>query len=163
MKRKIKYRAWIPDLGLMLYDVTLYADGMMGMCVDDFQSYIDRMPKHIQFINDGVYHADDDHFDLLLTVLQGEDWIWIDEGDFVPLQYVKCCGKNEIYEGDVLRYIDIEGSETLMEVKWIDYSWNVVSINWGNELLSEVFTRVKFNDETLKKVGNIYENPELRQ
>ena len=164
--REIKFNAWVPDLELMLQNVTVYADGMMGMRANDFQSYIDGMPKHIQFINDGVYHSDEDRFDLLLTILPGEDWIWIDEGDFVPLQYIGLKDKNgkEIYEGDVLK---IEGKDDLItfpftgEVFWHEDAMFLVKIfndNYPNPYWT--FENFMLN-ETFEKIGNIYENPEL--
>lgn len=44
MKREIKFRAWIPNLGIMLDNITLYGNGLMLM---QFTGLIDKNGKEI--------------------------------------------------------------------------------------------------------------------
>lgn len=170
--REIKFNAWVPDLKLMLYNVTIYSDGTIGMCVDDFQSYIDEMPKHIKFIDDGVYYSDEDHFELLLTILPGEDWICLDNDDVIPLQYTGLKDKNgkEIYEGNILNH------KTTFENNMADRRFQshtellvgfengcFIDLNTGINLFDKMSIVSSFKHEftNFEIIGNIYENPEL--
>lgn len=101
--REIKFNAWIKELNLMVYDIVAYSDGLIGMTLDDFEEYINGLPEHIQFIDDGVYYADEDRFDLLLSVLSGDDYIWID--NTIRFQFTGLHDKNgiEIFESDIIQ------------------------------------------------------------
>ena len=86
------------------------------------------------------------------------------------MQYTGLKDKNgkEIYEGDVLRFTEVDedsalGSETtyVTEVKWIDdlAQWRVVFPAGRRTELHCVLQIPYFYDQEV--IGNIYENPEL--
>lgn len=109
MKRPIKYRAYIPDLDITLENITLYGDGNMGYDEDEFNEALptDHVLDHdyecvIRKFKD---EDGDDDLEKVLHVLLGEDWIYLEEGQFEPLQFTGfLLNKQEIYEGDKLQF-----------------------------------------------------------
>lgn len=86
--------------------------------------------------------------------------------DVVLMQYVGLKDKNgkEIYEGDIVRFLDGECTSTesgmdcdefenVGEIVWEGYHWDVTNRNG-------IDTEEAFSDE-FEVIGNIYENPEL--
>ncbi len=104
------FRAWIPDLKIMLKDVAIYGkSNMIGLGYDEFVKAIPD--KHI-LDDDGVYHEDTENgiSEKIIGVLTGEDWICLEEGQFELMQYINKLDKNnkDIYEFDVVKtFIDM--------------------------------------------------------
>jgi hypothetical protein len=139
MKRTIKYNAWIPDLDIMLENITLYGNGMMGYDEDEFREAIPK-PYKLDHDSEAVMHIDftdedNEVYEKIMSVLSGEDWIWLEEGEFIPLQFTGKLSKDkkEIFEGAVINCIEREpelGHETAHK--------NCL-VKWDNELLAFVY------------------------
>jgi hypothetical protein len=111
MKRTIKYNAWIPDLEIMLEDITLYGNGQMGYNEDDLR---DALPKGCRLDYDlgGIFKNiidEDGNEDIgwVASILFGEDWVWFEEGEFIPLQFTGKLSKDkkEIFEGAIINCV----------------------------------------------------------
>ena len=153
--REIKFRAWIDELGFMMPDVTVYGGtGMIGFDYDEFQ---EKLPKDHSLMDDGVYYSTDDDFDLKLSILEGEDWIWL-ESRFTWMQYTGLKDKNgkEIYEGDVVNGAQFNGSYAYGKVCFWTGCWNVEPLP-NIEGMADLYDSLYY----LEIIGNIYENPEL--
>lgn len=158
MERSVKFNAWIPDLGIMLYDVAVYSGRMIGIDSDVFEKAIKEKNKDWSVSDDGVYFSDEEHFDRLLTVLCGDEWYWIEETDHIKLEFagITDTEKKELFEGDLC---------TNEVAKW------EVLFNKGcfcgrlldpNHSEPSDMTHIALRAiKGLKKIGNKYENPEL--
>jgi uncharacterized phage protein (TIGR01671 family) len=165
MKREIKFRAWVTELGIMLNEITLYGNGQMGYDGDEFK---EKLPKdnvldydYECVIRNFINTDGDEDFEKLTPVLLGEDWIWLDENDFEPMQFTGIMdykGK-EIYEGDILSPINSE--KYLYQVKFDNGEFCLYSKygRWGSiSRMRAVCDKLKI---TMNIIGNIFENPEL--
>ncbi len=182
-KREIKYKAWIPDLGIMLDDITIYGNGDMGYDEDKFKA---ALPKNHEldydyfngYVTKEIINKDgEEDFEYVLPVLTGEDWIWIDESKFIPLQYTgkKLIKGNEVYDGTI---VFDEVAEESGDVRyyyvcvWIKEWCAYTFLSYG-ELLAyedngiESFDRAwPYNLEGSEKMhyaGHILTHPELLQ
>jgi hypothetical protein len=97
-KREIKFNAWVPALKIMLYNVTLYADGMLGYDEDLFKESL--LSSH-KIIDSAVY---DKYDEPVLDFLLGEDWVWLEKSEYIPLEFssFKSDKGEEIFEGDII-------------------------------------------------------------
>lgn len=161
MKREIKFRAWLPELEMMIYGITPYADGMVGIGADDFEEALEQKNPNWKVCDDAVYFVDDEHFDLVMTILPGEDWYWIEADKCEQLQYTGLHDKNgsEIYEGDIVE-------DQLTRKYQIEYSVDtcafklVKDFDSGN-MLDKRGKFVLFDAMNLIVIGNIFETPKL--
>jgi hypothetical protein len=128
MRRPIKYNAWVPELGLILNNVTLYANGQMGMEADAFETAI--QVKNYRFYDEEVYSVDkEDGIDeLIMSILPGEDWVYLEENQYIPLQFTGklSIDKKEIFEGMIIR-----GN--------FNNSFRRGFVRWDSELLAFIF------------------------
>lgn len=74
----------------------------------------------------------------------------IDFKNIILMQFTGLLDKNgkEVYEGDVVKYMDDEGEEGIQEVEYWD-------------LIGGFMPLLNIHDCEFEVVGNIYENPEL--
>ena len=167
MKREIKFRAWIPELGIMLNDITLYGNGQMGYDEDEFKA---ALPKDYvldydsssvikNYINDEGY----EDFDKVIPVLLGEDWIWLEDSEFEPMQFTGLKDKSgkEIYEGDIIKMGDNPEcwfAPRVVEFKngaWMGGSCRIYTNQDKHDYQGDS------NQDNWEIICNIFENPEL--
>lgn len=138
MNREIKFRAWIIEEKKMLENG------------DWFMLDVTYPTPMIQYADQGYYvnnkNASGEHLkSLQKNNIEPKD-------DFVLMQYTGLHDKNskEIYEGDILKYID--GSVGFVR---FDYGW---AIEYSKEYSHDM---PPLYCERLEVIGNIYENSEL--
>jgi len=109
-------------------------------------------------ITEGLAITMDGKFSLL-TSRQGDGALehrLIKDGIFIFMQYTGLNDKNkvEIYSGDIIRFEDGVTGEVSMQF----YSW-VIQVKEGKHTLWDMF----FDHVELEVIGNIYNNPELKE
>ena len=165
MKREIRFRAWIPKLGIMLNDITLYGNGQMGYDEDDFK---EALPKdhvldydYASVIKNYVNDEGDEDFDKVMPVLLGEDWIWLDDNEFIPMQYtgIKDVNDKEIYEGDIIDGMIVAYCGNQEEGLGMNCGWYLQRADFESWI--ELDSRCNHNGDNYFIQGNIFENPEL--
>lgn len=173
---KYKFRAFIPQLNLMLYNIDVYANGTIGMTTDKLKLpdgyYIDLYDSCIMQTNPDE-NGSDYH---VVNLLQGEEYIWFEEGQYSLMQYTGLNDKNgvDIYEGDVLETIS---TKTVIIDRYKSGFWkgevkksrqenirNNVVVEWGKH--GFVFTTLNKNHNSysipaFEVIGNIHTNHEL--
>ena len=155
--RQIKFRAWIPQIKTMLHNVTVYPD-MIGLDAGDFEG---SLPMEYSFDGSEIWCHEEDKEGILMTVLEGEDWVFLEEGQFHLMQFTGLMDKNgkEIYEGDIVR---ITAGEEWQGMRELDKMCPV-------KYVGASFCPVDKDDscydfgmiEEIEVIGNIYETPEL--
>lgn len=155
MKREIKFNAYIKDLNIILENVTVY--GINGHIGIEEENLKNKLPENYQIHDDGIYFADEDHFDLIIPILLGDEWVWFEEKQYELMQYIGLKDKkgNEIFEGYIIKDL----SERILEIKWNkDYaSWCLLSKKW----FFHHWFKESCNPEQVEIIGNIFQNPEL--
>lgn len=139
--REIKFRAWDKEVQEMIYDSFEYHTRSLHYCA--------RSPtkSNIQLGRCVTPCKKDNHFIGCLS----------DCPAWAMMQYTSLHDKNgkEIYDGDIVKFL-IEGIEQVSEV----VEWR----NTGFELFfqeTDHYFRVDLN--SVEILGNIYENPELKE
>ncbi len=160
MKREIKFNAFIPALGIMLQNVTVYPD-MIGVSADELEKALKAKNEKLRICDGGIYLIDDDHYDLVMSLLCGDDWYWIENNNCDVLQFsgYKDSNGNDLFVGHLLSPMTkyIGPMEIVIEdgAFYCKHKYN----RWG--LLSRLF------DSDIRKIyspfviGSVYENPEL--
>lgn len=145
--REIKFRAYnekykkLYGQGMYrVWEVSIAGDGSLSGNVDEtpiagkqLDHYIPRVYFDEKRKGGGLGTADDDVFFLM---------------QYTGLKDIK---NKEIYEGDILKYLNYKGYEEIIEVWWDN---DMAGFNFGNRNLS-------FIKNKLEIIGNIYENPGL--
>ena len=83
-------------------------------------------------------------------------WDW-DKVEMDRYEFMQFTGYKNVYEGDILKWTDNEGSEWLSKIIWHDYAWCTWTKEWGPELLCDIVE----NEDTYEIIGNIHQNGEL--
>jgi hypothetical protein len=160
--RTIRFNAWIPSIGLMLKGVVVYGDGMIGINSETFEDQLKaKCGPRYEINDDGVYFKgnsdEDDIYDRQLTLLCGEDWYWIEQPDYIPLQFTEMEDgyMEDLYDGDIIE-ID-SGDES--EIGEIVYDQTKGGFKFKSPD-GELYTLTS-KDLANLKLGNKYNNPEL--
>jgi hypothetical protein len=161
MNREIKFRAWIPALNIMVYDVDVYADGRIGFDYEKIMKEV--LEKGFYFDKDSGNVLASDYFEdgetatALCHFLYDDDYIWFEKPDYILMQYT---GLHVIYEGDIPETKDI--ALWCNDCKSFQWFW----IYEGKRVCHNCEGDFQFDEiddfyEELKIIGNIYENEEL--
>ena len=151
--RDIYFNAWLPDLEIMLENITVYCDAQqIGIDADTLSDLVKAKNKDWSIMDDGVYFSNDENFDRLLTLLCGEDWYWIDFADCVVLEYsgINDESGQKIFEGDI---ISIRAG--ILEIVFKRGCFCVKQI--GKTEPKEYYLALRFLPDGVKKIGNIYQ------
>ena len=94
---------------------------------------------------------------LCLNYPKGKDYFGY-EDDIALMQYTgyKDVFRNEIYEGDIVRY-----DKKLFEVIWMRSGFCISYIVPNDDYYLNYCLPVANNEEDMEVIGNIYENPDL--
>jgi uncharacterized phage protein (TIGR01671 family) len=135
--REIKFRVWEQNIKTMVYP-----GGTIGMCNEDGASRLEQyfnIEPSIKLASDGW---DVEEEGKLPCILMGYTNLKDNHG-------------NEIYEGDILRGVGINGEEKIGEVKmWVQGGTWIVLFEYPN-----IFDNLCQRGWDV--IGNIYENPKL--
>ncbi|KKK83680.1 hypothetical protein LCGC14_2790960 [marine sediment metagenome] len=156
--REIKFRALLEfeDGFKLMLNPVIVSPGMIGF---DYQLIQDALKgTKYSLEDDGVHWADEDHFDKMYDLLSGEDWFWAE--DVEPMQYTGLKDKSgegeELYHKDLIVNSSRNGGKPHI-VEWSEWYAGWVGVYGGLEYL------ISTELHEIKKVGNIYENPELHE
>ena len=170
--KKILINAWLPEAKIMLHGVTIYPDGLLGYNDEEFKKAIKSNPEleydGERVIRNFINDDNDEDFEKLFEVLSGEEWIYIDDSEYIPLLFTGERVENGdlLFEGDI---IEIEGQK--MHIYWNkkNYSFFVKYYNEDNTTIDFFFYNLLMDSKIIVvghlaraiKIGNIYQNPEL--
>lgn len=161
--RTIKFKAFHKTLKCWFTEIAIYADGMAGMSVDDFEK---QLPKKYKFLGEEVVESDEES-DFTYTMLTGDDWIYFEADSIELIQFTGLHDKHgkEIYESDVLNV----GQDENFQVEYFNdtASWVLTGMETGKvrwiENREHCRGEGQINVSTSKIIGNIYEHPNLLQ
>lgn len=160
--RELKFRAWIQELEIMLYDIAIYPDGTIGIASDKLE---ELLPDKHEIDWDSSYIRkvdwDNDIFENVCNVLCGEDWIWFEENQYEIMQFTGLKDKNdkEIYEDNIMR--EYYGYDDIDWLYYIVKFGRSKDTRWGYYLDNYIACSSKEIFEKLETVGNTYQNPEF--
>ena len=153
----MKFRAWLPELKIMLYGIDVYADGNIGIHRDKFDKALEvKYPnKEINDYNMQIGLIIDGEYIGSLDYLEGDDYIWIEPEDFKLMQWseIKDMNGNEMYGKDICKAYDRDGKIWIAPIEFDDGSYGFKS-NYTT-ILNESYA------SKLEILGNVFETPEL--
>lgn len=163
-QREIRFRAF-KDFGefkVMLEDITVHAtSGMIGLHDDHLKEELEKVGWTIndayQFENIKTKETID--HDNYKCYDSGEEYFWIEDAQVMQFTGLKDKNGREIYEGDIIRAYQSDGSEVIHSISYSDSEARFIVSCVGYRSLSGGFDQ-KWIDEFGKEIiGNIYENP----
>jgi uncharacterized phage protein (TIGR01671 family) len=161
MSREIKFRAWHKELKVMLgEEIALYTD-TIGLSDDAFESEI--KPYGYTKDYEEIYKDDE----LFCTVLDGDEWVFIEKEKVDLMQFTGLKDKNdeEIYEGDIIKTPEGNIIEIFFGEKIYKFGRDIIECNgWLARKVNS--THVETLDTSMttgEVIGNIYENKNLLQ
>ena len=157
--RQIKFNAYIKALHIILTDVDIYANGMIGIEVDKLNEQLKLTDKYL--IDDMIFQSivptlSDDDDEYLMVVVLGQDYVWFEEGQHQLLQYTGINDKNNnsFYEYDIVQLFDNNIPFCII------YKENIFAYILSDARgLSRSVSWVSYPDKM--KIGNYLLNPEL--
>ncbi len=176
-KRTPTFRAFIPAINTMLFDFGIGCTGKIISLSED--SFIEQLHQDFEYDNaEGEVKKKSDGT-VVLTVLMGDEWIWIEEPHFHLQQYIGVKGYTgqhksrhlnevELCEGDIVEAMS-QGAKGKFIIFfrqggapcWILWpawqggtqTWSIAASNVGRK-------NGDYYDD-LCRLGNIFQNPEL--
>lgn len=156
--REIKFRAWNKEEKCMIYSDEVYPKSEYKFEFEIFNNFKLTLMKMIN--RENAYHKDGEE-----THIE-----YFEPVDAEIMQYtgIKDSNGNEIYEGDIVEFLDEEVNYSHCGVEYDEFinigkvifshdelmGWDITNRNMD---LEEVW----HYREYIKVIGNIYENPEL--
>jgi hypothetical protein len=151
-QRVIKFRAYLPGVKVMLDEVTPYHSGLIGIDADT----LDELVKPHSIDDESIQDKD---CNILMPIMSGDDWYWIDTPHYHLMQFTGLLDKNgkEIYEGDRLKFFEKE----VAVVVWQDFGgwsfqWTDPTYRAIRQHNPEPFFR---NINLFEVIGHIYSLP----
>lgn len=169
MERVIKFRAIIhlDSLDILMPSVAVYPNGQIGFDSEVFEKLL---PKHhyIDWDDSCIRHDDeeDEIFENVLSILTGEDWIWLDDS-FTLQQFTNLTDKNgkEAYVGCIYKETLLNGEERLYKIFEVEggFAINTFQDDFykpSNQIqfwtaLSDMQT-ISWFKSNLEEIGNTY-------
>ena len=167
--REIKFRAWLPAVGIMLPDVTVYSNGQIGIGYDALS---DLLGDDLGIDDDYIKRASQDGQEII-PILTGDEWVYIESPHAHIGQFTGLLDKNGkgIYEGDVLNYKRHKEENNWASEMVFDKNYEIeVVFNKGmfiaKGLDAPLYEYIKDNTygatgTKWEVIGNIHETPEL--
>jgi len=162
-----KFRAYIKNIDLMLYDVDVYANGHIGICIDDLEKQL-RKNNSLE----RVYDFDGEEIscftfsyakDVFISPLLGDSYIWFDDNQFDLMQWtgIKDSQGNDIYQGDIIQvnYKSSTYEYVCKNKQGEDVLCHGDDLVWGR--LRRLFDSDMYQFKNNKVIGNIHQNKEL--
>lgn len=173
--REIKFRAYIPALKMMLYNVDVYANGMIGIAESSLTDEFWKL-YHVEHDDDCI--RENGTYRHVININTGEEYVWFNDGDFELMQSTGLT----IYEGDIVSVPYVTPLGTLTDEEnyksrvffkngafCIDNYYRVAPDELSiwckkgeTKYVSNVGNVTELLDTTyLTVIGNIYEHPHL--
>ena len=133
---------------------------MIGIDIDDFE---ESLPSGYSFGGEEVWFYDKEleEHSAVISILSGEDWVFIEDGKFELMQFTGLFDRNgkEIYEGDIVKFIDdVTNPDKPTEIHTEVFWWDVMA------RYSVKNTAMELNfctNDLMEVIGNIHQNPDL--
>lgn len=166
MNREIKFQAYLPTLGIMIEEFSLYPDGMLGI---DSGTLNDQLEEKGFTIDDSgdIYKKGDDK-NMLLNIMCGDEWYWIDDKHIKLRQYSTITDKDgkELYDESIIRDEETGGIYIVKfgQVPLLHYTgYYCQSVSKENRIISLNNDADSDRNSKITEIGNTYQNPEINR